>query len=193
MLSALIGDLLDISRIDSAKVSTEHQAVDLAQLAREEVEKQLPLAQTKSQTLRVMAGGPLLVMGNEDQLRQIIRNLLDNAIKYTPDKGRIACECRRHESGTDSDQAWPGLEDLDPGPWAALRVRDTGIGIGREDLPHIFERFFRVSAEGSIPGTGLGLSIAQELVESHGGHLAVASSLDEGSEFTVFLSLMEEE
>lgn len=193
VLSALIGDLLDVSRMDSGKVSTEHQAVDLAQLAREEAEKQLPLAQSKNQTLRVMAGGPLRVMGNEDQLRQIIRNLLDNAIKYTQEKGRITCECCRHESGADSDKARPGRDDLGSGPWAALRVRDTGIGISREHLPHIFERFFRVSAEGSIPGTGLGLSIAQELVELHGGHLAVASSLNEGSEFTAFLSLVEEE
>ncbi|NOR83292.1 MAG: PAS domain S-box protein [Ardenticatenales bacterium] len=191
VLSALIGDLLDISRIDSGKASTEHQAVDLAQLAREEAEKQLPLAQSKNQTLRVMESEPLLVMGNEDQLRQIIRNLLNNAIKYTQDKGRITCECRRHESGTDADSTWSGLDDL--GPWVALRVRDTGIGISREDLPHVFERFFRVSAEGSVPGTGLGLSIAQELVELHGGHLAVASSLNEGSEFTAFLSLVEEE
>ncbi len=191
VLSALIGDLLDISRIDSGKVSTEHQSVDLAQLAREEAEKQLPLAQSKSQTLRVMESEPLLVMGNEDQLRQIIRNLLNNAIKYTQDKGRITCECRRHERGTDADSTWSGLDDL--GPWVALRVRDTGIGISREDLPHVFERFFRVSAEGSVPGAGLGLSIAQELVELHGGHLAVASSLNEGSEFTAFLSLVEEE
>jgi signal transduction histidine kinase len=79
------------------------------------------------------------------------------------------------------------------GQWAAVRVVDTGIGINPQDLARVFERFFRVEAEGSIPGTGLGLSIARELIKLHGGHIAVASTPGEGSLFAIYLPLVEDE
>ena len=88
--------------------------------------------------------------------------------------------------------AWPGSADLPPGRWATLRVVDTGIGIGQDKLPHLFERFYRVKTQKNVRGTGLGLSIAQELIELHAGRIAVASTPDEGSKFAIYLPLLEE-
>ncbi|MGD8623514.1 MAG: histidine kinase N-terminal 7TM domain-containing protein [Anaerolineae bacterium] len=181
VLNDLIGDVLEISRIDSGRISTERSVVDLAQLLRDQVAKQRPLAEKKSQIVAVAAPESLPVRANAGQTGQIVRNLLDNAIKYTPEGGQIGCECLVE------DGAEPG-----PGRWAVLHVSDTGIGIEPEHLPHIFERFYRVKAQGSIPGTGLGLAIARELVELHGGRLTVSSDPGQGTRFSVYLPLGEE-
>jgi len=168
----------------------ERQRVNLVQLAREEANKQLPLADRKSQTLYV-AGQDVAVWGNVEQLRQVIRNLLNNAIKYTPNHGQIICECLL-AGETPLSAEWPDSADLPAGRWAALRVADNGMGISQEDLPHVFERFYRVETEGNIPGSGLGLAIAQELVKSHGGRISAASTLGKGSTFAVYLPYLEE-
>jgi PAS domain S-box-containing protein len=191
VLDNLIDGVLEASRLDSERVSLERQEVDLTQLAHREVQEQLPLAQQKSQTLRATGVEPLVVWGNSGQLRQVIRNLLNNAIKYTPNDGCITCECLAQTAGALAQAAWPGSGDLSPGRWAALRVIDTGLGIGQGDLPHLFERFYRVKAQGNIRGTGLGLSIAKELVELHNGRIAVASTLGKGSVFAFYLPLWE--
>jgi PAS domain S-box-containing protein len=192
VLDDLIDGVLEASRLDNERVSLERQEVNLSQLARQEVQEQLPLAQQKSQTLRAIGVEPLVVWGNSGQLRQVIRNLLNNAIKYTPDDGCITCECLAQTAGALAQAAWPGSADLPPGRWAALRVVDTGLGVGQEDLPHLFERFYRVKAQGNIRGTGLGLSIVKELVELHNGRIAVASTLGKGSVFAFYLPLWEE-
>jgi len=182
VLNELIGDVLEISRIDSGRISTERSLVNLAQQVHGEIEKHRPLADKKSQILTMTTPESLPVWANAGQIGQIIRNLLDNAIKYTPEGGQIQCECLV-EDGTRAEDG--------PGRWAVLRVSDTGIGVEPEHLPHIFERFYRVQAQGSIPGTGLGLSIAQELVELHGGHLTVSSNPGQGTLFSVYLPLGE--
>jgi PAS domain S-box-containing protein len=192
VLDDLIGDVLEISRIDSGHIPMDCQRVDLAQLAHEEVDKQLPLAQKKSQALQMTGVEHLVVWGDSDQLQQVIRNLLNNAIKYTAPSGQITCECRAQGGNGGSLTEWPGSAGLPPGNWAALRVVDTGIGIGQEHLPYLFERFYRVKTQGNIRGTGLGLSIVRELIELHGGHIAVASTPGEGSIFAIYLSLLEE-
>ena len=156
--------------------------MNLAQLVHREIEKQQPLAEKKSQLLTVTAPESLPVWANAGQIGQIIRNLLDNAIKYTPEGGQIRCECLVE----DGIQAEAG-----PGRWAVLRVSDSGIGVEAAHLPHIFERFYRVQTQGSIPGTGLGLSIARELVELHDGHLTVSSKPGQGTLFSVYLPLGE--
>lgn len=227
VLNGVIDAVLELSRISGGGVSEERDRLNLAQLATEEAEKQLPLAQGKAQTVLISGEKELPVWGNKDQLRQVIRNLLNNAIKYTPQGGQITCECLTcecltceqpaldgHVTSSGGQPAYraaagigsgtaepagpaPNVQDLTLGAqsrlWAALRVVDTGIGIRPEDLPHLFERFYRVKAEGSIPGTGLGLSIASELIELHGGQLAVASTPGAGSVFTMFLPLLQED
>ena len=192
VLNDLIGDVLEVSRIESGSVSMERQQVDLMQLAREEVHRQWPLAQKKFQTLRVTGAERLAVWGHEDQLRRAIRNLVNNAIKFTPDQGRITCECQALAENMVSETEWPGSASLSPGRWAALRVVDTGIGISENDLALIYQRFYRVKTQGNIPGTGLGLAIAQELIELHDGQIAAASTPGKGSIFAIYVPLMEE-
>jgi two-component system phosphate regulon sensor histidine kinase PhoR len=189
LLNDLIDDVLEISRIDSRGLSMERQPLDLVGLVQEEMEKHVPLARRKSLTLNLGGVKALAIRGNEGQLRRVVRNLLDNAIKFTPSGGLVRCECLVQECGGHLDMRWPAGEGLPAGRWAALRVVDTGIGIDAERIPRLFERFYRVETEGKIPGTGLGLAIAHELVELHGGHVAVASMPGEGSVFAVYLPL----
>jgi signal transduction histidine kinase len=212
VLNELITGVLEISRIDSASVPAEQRRVNLAQLVAEDLEKQLPLAERKNQVTRVTGIGQLGIYGNEGQLRQVIRNLINNAIKYTPPGGQISCVCRilgqpeadqaqpfagaqqgRPASGADRlPEEWPGRSNLPAGRWAAVLVSDSGSGFGEHELLRIFERFYRVKTEGNIPGTGLGLSIARDLAALHGGQIAVASIPNIGSNFVVYLPAIED-
>jgi signal transduction histidine kinase len=96
-------------------------------------------------------------------------------------------------AGEAEEPVWPGSHALPPGMWAAVRVTDTGIGISEENMPQIFERFYRVQPQGNISGTGLGLAIAHELITLHAGTIAVASTPGEGSTFVVYFPLLTEE
>jgi PAS domain S-box-containing protein len=191
VLNNLIGDVLELSRIDSGRLSLERETVDLADLARELVDEVQPLAQQSHHTLTVLANGPLPVIGQKAQLQQIVRNLLNNAIKYTPNGGHICCETRSLSSAL-SDATWPQAATLPEGHWVGLRVTDNGIGIASEHLSHIFERFYRIKAEHQIRGTGLGLSICRDLIDLHQGQIAVASEPGQGSTFAIYLPLLEE-
>ncbi|HIC89067.1 MAG TPA: sensor histidine kinase, partial [Anaerolineae bacterium] len=115
------------------------------------------------------------VLGDPDRLKQLLLNLVDNAIKYTPGGGQVTLSLYREQD------------------WVRVEVSDTGIGIRPEDLPHIFERFYRVNKGGPrrTSGSGLGLSIARWIAESHGGRLTVQSQVGVGSTFTVWLPLRE--
>jgi signal transduction histidine kinase len=110
---------------------------------------------------------------NERRLKQLLANLVDNAIKYTSEQGTIT------------------LSLFKDGEWARLEVADSGIGIAPEHLPHLFDRFYRVDAARSRAsgGTGLGLAIVNEVAEQHGGKVSVASELGKGSTFSVRLKL----
>ncbi|RMF05919.1 MAG: response regulator [Chloroflexi bacterium] len=187
VLNDLIGDVLEISRIDSGRISMERSRLDLSKLVREQTRELSPLVQQKLQTLQVLGRGQLPVNGHSAQLKQVIRNLLTNAIKYTPDGGQIICQFRALMAPAPATDEWPGCDRLAPGPWVALRVSDTGVGIAPEHIDHLFERFYRVQSEQKIRGTGLGLSIARELVELHGGTIAVHSVPGHGSTFAVYL------
>ena len=112
-----------------------------------------------------------LVEADPDRLQQVLLILLDNAIKHTPAGGRVDVRVSQH------------------GPSALIQVEDTGAGIAAEDLPRIFDRFYRADKARSDGGTGLGLAIAKMLVEAHGGHLALTSKPDVGTQVTVSLPL----
>jgi heavy metal sensor kinase len=172
-LTRLTDQLLTLSREDAGVTTQADEALDLAALAAGVVENMRPLAEAKGVALTARLARTATVRGDAARLRQVLYNLLDNAVKYTPEKGRaeVAVEAR--------------------GSSAVLTVADTGEGIAPEHVPHIFERFYRVDkartrAEG---GTGLGLSIARSIVTAHGGTIDVASTLGKGTVFTVVLPL----
>ncbi|HKV28614.1 MAG TPA: ATP-binding protein [Candidatus Acidoferrales bacterium] len=168
-LSRLTDDLLKLSRIEAGKLDMDFQAVDMGVLIEASVESSRNAATQKKLSLvpaNVPANFPR-VLGDANLLREVLRNLLDNAIQYTPAGGRIQIDVATKES------------------YAIITVTDTGIGIPQADQSRIFERFYRVDAARSreVGGTGLGLAIAKHVVEAHGGEIWVESTVGEGSKF----------
>ncbi|MDX6546728.1 MAG: hypothetical protein QOG33_278 [Gaiellales bacterium] len=171
-LSALVDSLLAVAR------GQKHEqgalaAVDLGALIDTAVASFQPLASEHGLELGVATADDLSVRGDREQLRQVIVILLDNAVRYTADGGRIHVQARRDGSN------------------ALVTVHDTGIGIGEQELPRVFERFYRAdeARNRQSGGAGLGLAIARELVARHGGKISVESTEGAGSTFTVQLPL----
>ncbi len=172
----LIEDLLDVSRIVSGGMRLDPRPVTLATVVRSAVDAMLPTAEAKGVRLRAALDVPqAMVMGDPDRLLQVTSNVLSNAIKFTPSSGLVAVDL-------DAD-----------GSQARLTVRDTGRGIPREFLPHIFERFRQAdpAATRAQSGLGLGLAIVQHLVELHGGTVTVDSAGEHcGATVTVTLPML---
>lgn len=168
-LTRISHDLLVLS--DAESKDSEKQVFDLGDLAQETVTQSMPHAKERNVILSYRGEGCLNVRASRDQIEQVVVNLVDNAIKYTPTGGSVAVESRELESTVE------------------LSFCDTGIGILEEHLPRIFERFYRVDKARSREsgGTGLGLSIVKNIIESHGGTVTVASQFNRGSTFTVSL------
>ena len=171
----LIDELLDISRIMTGKLCLDLRAVKLAPLIQAVIEDERPAAEAKRITLRAVLNsdiGPFL--GDADRLQQIVRNLLTNAIKFTPDRGEVQVLLKKNDSHI------------------AITVKDTGQGIAPELLPHVFERFRQADSSNtrSNGGLGLGLSIVRQLVELHRGKVTAESSGENaGTTFRVMLPL----
>jgi two-component system phosphate regulon sensor histidine kinase PhoR len=176
-LSHLVNDLLDLSRLESAAETPPRQSISVEPIIRRQVELMRPAAVIKRQhiALNLPGNGDHLpqILGHTEYLQRAIANLLDNAIKYTPQKGTIRVDAR---STNDS---------------LLIDVADNGIGIADDDLPRIFERFYRVDRSRSreMGGTGLGLSIVKHAVQSHGGTIDVRSEIGKGTTFTIRLPL----
>ncbi len=173
-LSRMVNDLLDLSRIEAGLEAGGMSPLNLAVLANDVYETYLVRAERAGVHLSYTADPDLpLILGEEDQLRRMFYNLVDNAIKYTPRDGAVTLKLQRSQAGDKVE----------------LLVQDTGFGIPKEHLPHIFERFYRVEATrprfGPAQGSGLGLAIARTIVESHGGRIWVVSQISEGSTFGV--------
>jgi len=169
-LGNLIEDLLQLSRIESKEVPLKKENVVLAEIVRKSVEHFKKAIQQKN--LAVEAGiNDEKLPADSEQLQRAVDNLVDNAIKYNKQNGRILLRARRD------------------GDWIRLEVEDTGIGIPQEGLPRIFERFYRVDKARSreLGGTGLGLSIVKHIAERHGGRVEVTSRLGQGSCFVLIL------
>ena len=167
-LTGIITDLLVLTRMDNKDEMTR-ETVDMSELTQETVHLLQPAAEKKGQQLTDEIRPGLELYGDRIKLNQILYNLMDNAIKYTPEGGKIHVSLKE-ENG---NLVW--------------RVRDNGIGIPEEDQEHIFERFYRVDKARSreTGGTGLGLSIVRQMVKMHGGTISVHSEPDSGSEFVV--------
>ena len=182
-LDLIIEDLLELSKIESGRVSLKEEPLELQALVERTLSMVKPMADKKRHHL-VTAIMPLLppVAGDEDRLAQVLSNLLDNAIKYTPAGGTITVSA-----------AWASSSRISERPATAidLSVADTGIGIPEQDRPRVFERFYRVDKARSreLGGTGLGLAIVKHIVEGHGGHVWVEANHPQGSRFVVRLPL----
>jgi signal transduction histidine kinase len=167
-MGRLVADLLTLARGDAGlpdarrPVQFDSIVVDVYRQAR---------SLTDDVTLILAEFDQAMVSGDPDRLRQLVLNLVDNAIRYTPPGGSVTLELAQS----------PG--------WAILRVRDTGQGIPAEELPRIFDRFYRVDSARtrSSGGAGLGLTISQEIARAHGGRIEVSSQAHRGTEFTVYL------
>ena len=173
-LNKLVASLFDLSRLQLGRLDLEQAPIDLCELASLVVGELQPVLNHHTVSL-TCADGPLPLEGDVLRLEQVLQNLLQNAVKYSPEGGPIGVEVARQ------------------GTHACLRVRDSGIGIPVEAHSRIFERFYRAS--NSIPdninGLGIGLYVVQEIVAMHGGRVEVASIPGEGSTFTVLLPLSE--
>ncbi|HEX8521178.1 MAG TPA: ATP-binding protein [Tepidisphaeraceae bacterium] len=175
-LTNLVNDILDLSRLEGGGVIASKAPVDLATSIRRVAELMRPAAEAKRHELTVEIDEALpMVIGNDEYLRRAIGNLVENAIKYTRDGGAIKVTAAS-ASGDDQGKV-------------IVTVEDNGIGISEDDLPRIFERFYRSDRSRSreMGGTGLGLSIVKHIVQGHGGSIEVTSTLGAGSRFLLKL------
>ncbi|MDT3425192.1 two-component system phosphate regulon sensor histidine kinase PhoR [Paenibacillus forsythiae] len=181
-LNRLIGDILELSKIESKRVQLECSPVHLASFFDSLLETMSKVAEKKSISLSADVPEELFIEGDEDKLRQIFLNLLSNAISYTHEGGNVKVRAVNRQKAD-------GKETV------VFTVTDTGIGIPRKDLPRIFERFYRVdkARSRSSGGTGLGLSIVKHLMDLHHGTISVESDLGIGSTFTLELPLLQED
>ena len=173
-LDQLILDMLRLARLESGQEAFRHEPQVVADLLNACVENHRTRAEAEGLALTLDLGpvdATTRVVADPEAFRQVFDNLVDNAVKYTPEGGSVRVECA-----------------VEPG-WVEVAVADTGIGIPRDDLPRIFERFYRVDKARSrdLGGTGLGLSIVKHVVGSLGGQVAVESRLGEGTRFRVRL------
>ena len=167
----LAENLLLLARLDSKEVLPEKRALDIDSMMRLVVNNMKPLAELKQIQVSFNSDGRTLLEGDESQLKTAFINLLDNAIKYTDQKGKI-------------DITVTG----DKGQ-AKIYIKDTGIGIPEGELPHIFDRFYRVDKSRNTTGFGLGLSITRSIIEAHGGTIAVHSQPSQGTAFIISIPL----
>ena len=177
-LIRLVNELLVLTRADAGALRLKVQPLDLAELARSRWGSFGALAGRRGITLRVIGGESespihLLVAGDADRLAQVLDNLLDNAIRFTPDRSAVTIRLER------------------VGEWAQCTVHDEGPGIPTEHLPFIFERFYRVDAARSRAsgGAGLGLAIARALITAQGGYISAESAAGQGASITFSLPL----
>jgi signal transduction histidine kinase len=168
-LAVLVGDVLDTSRIEAGTFSYRFEEVDLGRLVDDAVES-AELAQQEVRVVASVRGRLPVIRGDRARLRQVLGNLIDNAVKYSPEGGEVRVSAAAVNGAV------------------RIAVRDEGPGIPRDQQVRIFEKFGRADVEGgSKPGTGLGLFIARSIAEAHGGSLHVSSGIEPGTTFTFSL------
>jgi signal transduction histidine kinase len=176
-LEKLIDDLLELSQLDQGVLAFQMEAADVNYLTAELVQDRILMAANQGLVIDCqLASEPLPALIDPARFTQVVSNLMTNAINYTPSGGLI----------TVSTAAQHQAEAV----WVTITVRDTGSGIPSQELPHLFDRFFRgaVSREAGVAGTGLGLAICKEIAAQMGGHITVESEVGQGTAFTVWLT-----
>jgi len=172
-LSRIGENLMALSRLDAGEVKMEKIRLNLGELAASTAEQMRLLAEEKSLTLRCSIDPAVRVIGDQSKLKQVVVNLIDNAIKYTPEGGEVGVVVRSHQGN------------------ALLEVFDNGLGIPPDAIPHVFERFYRADQARSrdLGGAGLGLAIVKAICSAHGAQIEVSSQEGEGSRFRMELPL----
>ena len=180
-MARMVNDLLLLARADYGGLTLELEALDLDTIVIEAHQQAQVLVKDRDLTVAMQRFEPARVDGNADRLKQLLLNLLSNAIKFTPDGGRITISLyQQHDD-------------------AILEVADTGIGIDKQDLKHVFDRFYQADtsrqrdSDHAVQSAGLGLAIVKWIVDAHHGKIAVTSTVDEGTTFTVRLPLLDVE
>ncbi|MCS7201927.1 MAG: HAMP domain-containing histidine kinase [Dictyoglomus sp.] len=171
-MSKLVNNLLNLSRLEAGVVELNLQNIFLVDIIEKVLNSLNPLIKKKNLKLNLKISSSLMLHADPQHLETILFNLLENAVKYTPDKGRIEIS-----ASEDSEKI-------------ILSIKDTGIGISEKDLPYIFDRFYRADrARSSEDGfsSGLGLSIVKKLVEKHGWEISVESKINQGTDFKIFI------
>ncbi|USG66893.1 HAMP domain-containing histidine kinase [Brevibacillus ruminantium] len=170
-LNKLVSDLLTLARTDSNELQLLKQTVPMGELVEKSVQTFRQLATVRGISIETDIQQPLEMSGDQERLQQLLVIMLDNALKYSYEQGVIAVSCKRDGHGI------------------SLIVKDSGIGISQEDIPYVFDRFYRADKMRSrkLEGTGLGLSIAKWIVDAHGGKIRVESEEGKGTSFIVWL------
>ena len=168
-LLALVNTMLDISELEGRVGARPPTEVDVAKMVHDVCELFQPVAEDKRVTLHAESEGRCVVQGDFQRLQRALANLVDNAIKYSPEGGVV------------------DVRAASEGAYVAVAVRNSGAGIPAAELPHVFERFYRGRNSRGLPGNGLGLSLARAIVRAHGGQLAVASTENVSTTFTLLL------
>jgi len=171
-LAGMINTMLEIAQTDSGIMRLERKPVDMGGLLHDACDLFTPVAEDASIELKLKLDAPhLLVMGDKPRLQRLIANLVDNAIKFSPQGGCVM------------------LAACQDGKEIRLFVNDTGMGISVEDMPHIFDRFYRSDQSRSTPGNGLGLSYAKSIAKAHGGDIHINSQYGRGTKVTLILPM----
>jgi signal transduction histidine kinase len=172
-LLGMIGDLLDLTQLETGRLTVLHEPVQLDGVVRHCVELMRPLAERAGLVLQVELGESLLVSGDHLRLQQIVVNLLSNAIKYNRPLGWVRLACGTVETGL-----------------ARLDVADSGLGLAPEQLAYVFEPFNRLGRDhAGIDGTGIGLALSRHLADMMQGHIEVRSEPGRGSTFSLVMPL----
>ncbi len=166
---AMLDTLMDISEAETGAMTLQLETIDVGALLHDSAELYSDVADEKGVHLEVGAPGGLAIIADRNRMRQVLANLLDNAVKYTPAGGHVV------------------LRGLDAGAEIEIFVQDSGIGISQDDVPRIWDRLYRGDRSRSERGLGLGLSLVKAIVEAHKGRAEVASAPGEGSTFTLHL------
>ncbi|MDD2238156.1 MAG: response regulator [Kiritimatiellae bacterium] len=177
-LMSLINDILDLGRTQSDESNMAFEPVDLTEIIQSCRVTLQHTAGPKQVELTLDGPDGIIINGNDNALRRIFNNLISNAIKFTPSGGRVSVEIRPDQNGS-----------------VEVTVRDTGIGIPKKMLPHLFDEYSKTSRKGTAGevGTALGMAITHRLVESHHGHIDVESVEDKGTAIKVSLPMLEEQ
>ncbi len=189
-MSRLAGDLLTLARFESGELSLARETFLLSDVLPCWIDRLRPRAKMLEVTLVTIFEPMPAILADPGRLEQVVVNLVENALKYNHPGGTVTVSARVEPLGATSKAASPSRprgHTILAAPWIRIEVSDTGVGIPKEDLPRLFNRFYRGDKSRAAGGTGLGLSIAQEIIVAHGGRITVQSTLGQGSTFTVHL------